>query len=195
MPQALPFAIREQIVKRRQAGQTCAQIAIELKVKKRTVEHICNRYRTRGEEGLSTNYSHCGPQQIAFETDIHQAALQMRREHPRWGGGLIRLQLNEPFAQRTLPSVRTLQRWFAREGLSPGRRRRPPVDLTRGKQPHAVWQVDAKERMRLADGSGTSVLDVTDEASGALMGAEVFPPLLLDADVREGGSGGDAHSV
>lgn len=195
MPRALPFALREQIVRLRQAGQTYAQIAATLRVKERSVEHLCKRYQARGEEGLSTGYSQCGPKQIAFDADIQQAALQMRREHPRWGGGLIRLQLMAQGAERALPSVRTLQRWFAAAGLTPARRIRPPVERTRGQEPHAVWEVDAKERMRLADGSGTSVLDVTDEASGALVGAEVFPPLLLDAGARGSGSGGDAGAV
>jgi transposase len=195
MPRALPFTLREQIVRLRQAGQTYAQIAASLQVKARSVEHLCKRYRARGEEGLSTDYSQCGPKQIAFDADIQQRALEMRREHPRWGGGLICLQLQELFAKRTLPCVRTLQRWFASAGLTPARRTRPPVERTRGEEPHAVWEVDAKERMRLADGTGTSVLDVTDEASGALVGAEVFPPLLLDAGAREGGSGGDAGDL
>src|SRR5579872_3593812 len=107
MPRALPFTLREQIVRLRQADQTYAQIAATLQVKERSVEHLCKRYRARGEEGLSNDYSHCGPKQIAFDADIQQKALEMRREHPRWGGGLVRLQLIAQFAARGLPCVRT----------------------------------------------------------------------------------------
>src|SRR5579872_1723910 len=153
MPRALSFALREQIVRLRQAGQTYAQIAAALAVKERSVAHLCKRHQVRGEAGLKPDYSPGGPKQIAFDAEIKQAALAMRREHSGWGGMLIRLQLREQWLTRSLPSVRTLQRWFARAGLSPTRRMRPPVDRARGQEPHAVWQVDAKERMRLADGT------------------------------------------
>ena len=54
---------------------------------------------------------------------------------------------------------------------------------------HEVWEMDAKERMRLLDGSGASTLAVTDEASGALLAAVVFPPVSLDP-----GGGGEGPS-
>ena len=116
---------------------------------------------------------------------MQETALALKREHPRWGAGLIRVELEQQFPQVALPSVRSLQRWFAEALLQPPRRKRPACVSRRAHQVHEVWQLDAKERMRLADGTGTCVLNISDEASGALLGALVFPPLPL-----ESGSGG-----
>jgi hypothetical protein len=89
--------------------------------------------------------------------------------------------LAEQYPATQLPSVRNLQRWFAQAGLAPVQSRRPPRVQQRGQEPHDVWQIDAKERLRLADGTGACVLNVTDEASRAALGASVFPPLPLGA--------------
>lgn len=62
----------------------------------------------------------------------------------------------------------------------------------RARTAHAVWDMDAKERMRLADGSGASTLAVTDEASGALLARVVFPPVSLDPGGGGPGPGGAA---
>ena len=59
--------------------------------------------------------------------------------------------------------------------------------VQRGQKVHQVWAVDAKERMRLVDGSDACWLVVTDEASGAILQAEHFPPETLDTD--EGNNG------
>jgi hypothetical protein len=69
------------------------------------------------------------------------------------------------------------------------------MERQRGKEPHAVWEIDAKERLQLGDGSASSVLSVTDEASGALLGATPFPPLSLEPGGGDGGAGGAAGAV
>jgi hypothetical protein len=48
---------------------------------------------------------------------------------------------------------------------------------------------------QLADGSGTSLLAATDEASGALLGVTVFPPLSLEAGADGTGASGDARPL
>ena len=42
--------------------------------------------------------------------------------------------------------------------------------------PHNIWQVDAKENLRLADSSEACYLTITDEHSGAGLEGLVFPP-------------------
>jgi hypothetical protein len=69
------------------------------------------------------------------------------------------------------------------------------MERQRGQEPHEVWEVDAKERLLLADGSGTSVLTVTDEASGALLGATPFPPVSLESGAADRGAAGAAAAV
>jgi hypothetical protein len=181
MPRALPLAVREQVVQRRQQGQALVEIAGQLGLSYRTVRQTWQRFRKQGAAGLAIHYERCGPRGIRFCAAIHQRALALKREHPRWGATLIRLQLAEEFADQSLPSPRTLQRWFRAAGLQGPRPHPPPVVRQRAKRVHEVWEVDAKERMRLGDGSASSVLTVTDEASGALLGVVAFPPLLLEA--------------
>jgi hypothetical protein len=160
-----------------------------LGLKYRSVRQIWYRYRQRGEAGLQTQYKQCG-RASPFPAAVHQTALALKGEHPRWGGGLIHLQLAEQFPGQRLPKERTLQRWFQQAGLQPARPQAPPVRRERAQAAHDVWEIDAKEQMRLAEGSGSSVLTVTDEASGALLGGVVFPPLPLGAGSSPGGTAG-----
>ena len=195
MPTPLPFALRQQIVQRHQQGEPLSAIAQALHVPPSTVRDWWHRFRDQGEAGLQTHYDRCGPKEPKAGAVIHQAALAKKREHPPWGAGLIRLELAAQFPGRHLPHPRTLQRWFRAAGLAPLRAQRPAMERQRGQEPHAVWEVDAKERLLLADGSGTSVLTVTDEASGALLGATPFPPVSLEPGVRPRRAAGPAGAV
>jgi transposase len=195
MPQPLPFPLRQELVRRHQQGETLLAIAQSLKAPYPTVRNWWRRYRQAGEAGLHTHYDRCGPQQPKAGTAIQQAALTMKRDHPPWGAGLIRLELAKQFPDQYLPQVRAIQRWFRAAGLQPPRAQRPPMERQRGKEPHEVWEMDAKERFRLADGTGTSVLCLTDEASGALLGATPFPPVSLEPGPAERGAAGAAGAV
>jgi len=186
MPRAIPYPIRQDIIQRHQAGHSLAAIAQELQLSYRTVRTFWRRYCASGDAGLQPSYARCGPQQRAFPPNLQHAARTFKRDHPRWGAGLIQLQLRKQFPSQPLPSWRTLQRWWQQDGLQPARRRAPPVARMRGQQPHEVWELDAKERIRLQDGSWSSVVSVVDEASGALLAARPFPPALLDPAASHG---------
>ncbi len=195
MPQPLPFALRQELVRRHQQGETLAALAHNLQIPPSTVRNWWQRFRRAGEAGLQTHYQRCGPQGPQAGPVVHQAALAMKREHPPWGAGLIRLELQKQFPDQPLPQKRAIERWIQKAGLQPARARRPPMARQRGKEAHAVWEIDAKERLRLGDGSESSVLSVTDEASGALLGATPFPPLPLDPGGTGSGAAGPAGPV
>lgn len=189
MPRALPLPLREQIVRRHQQGETLKAIAHALSVPYRTVRRWWHRHQEAGAAGLHTHYDRCGPKAPRAPAEVHAAALALKREHPPWGAGLIRLQLVARFEEADVPQVRALQRWFAAAGLQPVRTKQPPVPRERGQEGHAVWEMDAKEQIRLADGTGTSVLTVADEASGALLAATPFPPVsVVGGHPRRGAS-------
>ena len=195
MPRAIPYPIRQDIIQRHQAGQPLSAIAHELQLSYRTVRTFWQHYRMQGAAGLQTHYLHCGPAQRSFPSLLQDAANTLKREHPRWGAGLIQLQLRKQFGAQPLPSWRTLQRWWQQEGLQVARRRVPLPQRARGHRPHEVWELDAKERIRLQDGSWSCVLSVVDEASGALLDATAFPPALLDAGAAEQHPSLDASGV
>ena len=79
-----------------------------------------------------------------------------------------------------MPSVRALQQAFRRAGVNRPRPPRPSTPATpRATVPHQIWEVDAKERVRLASGQRVSWLAFTDEASGALLATPLSPPGAL----------------
>jgi transposase len=195
MPQPLPLAQRQELVRRHQQGEPLTTIADSLHAPYPTVRNWWRRFRDQGEAGLQTHYDRCGPQGPKAGPTVHQAALTLKREHPQWGGGRIRLELEGQFPDQPLPQVRALQRWFHQAGLQPARAKGPPVERQRAHAPHEVWQLDAKERLHLADGSGASLLTVTDEATGAILGAVPFPPVSLEPGGTAGGAGGLAGAV
>src|SRR5205823_6461377 len=142
----------------------------------RTVRGLIQRGRERGAGGLAPDPTHPGPPP---PHPAREAALRLRHEHPTWGAGVIRVWL-ERSGVTGVPGVREIQRWFAAAGLNPapgGRRPRPARPPAAA--PHETWQVDAAERMALADGSQASWLRVTDEFSGAVLWTAVFPPRAL----------------
>jgi transposase len=195
MPAPLPFALRQQIVHRHQQGETLVAIAQDLNHPLSTVRDWWRRFRDQGEAGLQTHYDRCGPRAPKTAPAAYQAALALKRAHPTWGAGLIRLQVQHQFPTEPWPKVRQLQRWFQQAGLQPPRAKRPPVPRQRAQQAHDVWQVDAKEGMHLADGTPTSVLTVTDEATGAILAVTPFPPVSLEPGAAAGGAAGVAGTV
>src|SRR5436309_1565649 len=125
MPRAIALAQREQIVALRNLGHSLVVIAQQLGLRYRTVRHLATAYRKHGPAGLAIRYDRCGQRETEFPAPLHQGALTLKREHPTWGGGLIRLQLGEPSCGEPLPSCPTLQPWFAKAGPHPARARQP----------------------------------------------------------------------
>src|SRR5207249_11886049 len=74
-----------------------------------------------------------------------------------------------------VPSARAFQRQFRRHGLArPLRSEVPPTPRQRALGPHDVWQMDASEPIRLADGTEVSWLRIVDEYTGAVLLTRVF---------------------
>lgn len=194
MPRAISLVQREDIVRRHQAGETVQAIATALQLSRWTVRHVWRRYRRLGPAGLPA----CRPGRVRgsrFARRIKRGTVFLKRLHPRWGAGLIRVLVGLRWPQEQLPTVRSLQRWFRQAGL-PGRTRRtPPAPRVWSSRAHGCWQMDAKERIRLADGRQVSWVGVTDEYSGAWLGATVFPPGLLRRAAARGRSGGPSELV
>jgi hypothetical protein len=151
-----------------------------------SVRAIWRHWEREGK--LAPNYEACSQRGPRKPVAIVQRALALKRDHPRWGAGLIRVLLSDEVDMEEIPSARSLQRWFRQAGLgrAPTVQRRTPV-VKRGQEVHEVWAVDAKERIRLADGSQVSWLAISDEASGAILHAAGFPPQALESHRTAGG--------
>jgi transposase len=195
MPQALAVELRQTIVERHLAGASLPAIARERGLSAWTVRTVWRRYRDRGEAGLRPDYAACGRPGPRHAPALYEAVLALRRAHPGWGAGLIRTEVAARFPARCLPHEATMRRWLREAELSrPPSPPRPP-DPPRSRQPHARWQLDATEQIALADGSRVSWLAASDEASGAMLGAVVFPLCPVDAGRGAGGASGARRVV
>lgn len=176
MPTAIAVPIRQQMIELRTQGKSYQQIAEQLSQSPHSVRGICRRWRKLGAAGLAPSYERCGHRQIHFARLMWRAAIYLKRRHPDWGGGFIRLQLQQRWSGQPIPCERTLQRWFRAAGVATPAARRPVgPPRERARQAHQCWQVDALSHQSLADGSSASWLTATDEASGAVLEGSVFP--------------------
>ena len=189
MPLPIALPIRQEIVRRHKQGQSLGRIARDLKLSYNTVRALWRRGRGSGPDALASRYHHRGRPARPDSRRSTRAACWFKRRHPSWGAGLIRVLLQERWPDQTIPSTRTLQRAFRAAGWSRPRRRSPPVVRHRGAAPHAVWQMDAVDGARLADGAAACWLTVSDEHSGAILLARLFPPRERELGAARRGPG------
>ncbi len=181
MPRSIPVPLRQSIYIRIQKGQDVPTIARALGLAPRTVRHLAQQLRQHGPNNLKPGYPRCGRPALPQPPPMVQLALNLRQVHPTWGAGLIRVVLHQHHPKTTLPSERTLQRWFCRTRQTPAPPgRRPAAAKVRASTPHEVWQMDAVEQLPLRTGAQVSWLRLIDECSGAVLHTEVFPPGLLE---------------
>jgi len=176
MPRALAVDLRQTVVERHQGGASLPAIARDLALSPGTVRTVWRRYRDRGEAGLAPDYAACGRSGPRYPAVLYDAACTLRREHPGWGAGLIRVLLGDAVPDQPVPHAATLRRWFREAGLGPPPRVPQPPAPPRTTVPHARWQLDATEQIALATGERVSWLAASDEATGAMLGAVGFPP-------------------
>jgi transposase len=176
MARPLPVPVRQNVFRRWQVGDSAADIAADLGLALRTVERLVRRFRQRGEQAIYPDYRPHRPHRSPVWDSARRAALALRQEHPRWGALLIRVVLRHRFADSSLACPRTLQRWFRRAGLGPAPKGRYPTSRAyrRASRPHAVWQMDAAEKLRLANGHCVCWLRIVDEHTGAVLLTVVF---------------------
>jgi hypothetical protein len=187
MPAALPFAVRQLIWEQHQAGHSRATIAAQVGCSPWTVRRILRAAKRAGSGPLPPAYPRCAHPGPRSPRLLVRAIHWLKRRHPTWGAGLIRTILAARWPDQPLPSMRTMQRWWAAAAPAP----RPTVDrppaqppLPRATAPHTVWQIDAVEQVSLADGSGACWLTISDEATGAVLSTTAFPPPVLVARAR-----------
>jgi putative transposase len=187
MPAAIGLKLRQEIIQRREAGETFAAIARRLEISYGTVRNIWWRYQQSGR--LTPNYAACVRTGIRKDEAVYERMIALKRAYPTWGAGLIWVELADEFGEDELPCERTLQRWFHRAGLVERsvKKRVRDMQVQRGRAVHAVWALDAKEQVLLADGSYASWVALTDEGSGAMLEARAFPPEEVECGRTAGG--------
>jgi transposase len=175
MPSPIANPIREAIIQRHQKGESLRSISDEMNLSYETVKNLWQHWLKTGR--IEPNYEQAKRRGTRQFQALCEQAIQLKRDHPRWGAQLIQMELQIESETR-LPSIRTLQRWFREAGVnrSANIQQQRVKTVQRGQRVHQVWAVDAKEAIRLQDGSWASWLVITDEASGAILTTRVFPP-------------------
>jgi Homeodomain-like domain len=177
MPRAVPLATRQEIVRRHRQGQTLLRIAADLHLPLATVRDLGRAFRDHGEDGLVIRYHACGQSTPGHPRAVLHRACPLERWHPTRGAGRVRVELLGWLDAASVPSPRTLQRAFQREGVNrPRRPQRPHTPRVRPEAPHDLWEVDAVEKKRLQTGEEVSWMAAVDVYSGALLAGELPPP-------------------
>jgi hypothetical protein len=159
-------------------GASASDIGRQLGLPLSTVRDLMRRVpQTEADQvpaAMLPRYQACGRRSLVAPP-LLESALELRRCHPRWGAGRIRVELSRMNCETDLPSERTIQRWLRKHGLAPARQGRSGTSIwQRAEHPHDVWEVDAADQKRLADGRMISWLRVVDECSGAVLHTHVF---------------------
>ena len=173
---AYDHAIREEALELYRSGKKKTEIAKKLGISYYTVLNWIKRYEQHGEAGLQPRYHKCGGSQKVSES-LKKEALNMKSDHPKWGAEYIRMKLVKSYPEAYIPSARQLRRYFRKSGIVEEASKLPCQ--ARGER----WarstfyrvQVDAKEQIQTGDGNYCSYLTYTDEYSGAVLDAFVFP--------------------
>jgi transposase len=136
------------------SGAKVTEVAAAMGVSRQSVHSWVTRYLAEGLAGLADRSHRPGscPHQVAGEVEVVVA--EMRRQHPKWGAKRMRLELLRRPPAVPVPSERTINRIFARQGLALPRPRRRPRDSYRRWQrpgPMQLWQIDIVGGVMIAD--------------------------------------------
>lgn len=115
MSEALNSLVREEIISLHESGQSNRKISLSVGCCIETVRTLVNRYKSEGSSGLLPRYKNCGQNSPKPDPVVYEKALSLRQKHESWGAGYIRMKLLEE--HETVPSERTLSRWFYKAGL------------------------------------------------------------------------------
>jgi transposase InsO family protein len=177
MPAATPPPTRQRILDLQQQGLGPPQIARLLSMPASTIRGLLRQWRQQPPgSGLEPHFQRCGRSLRPERLAVQQSCCAVRRQHPRWGAGRIRIALLDEYPKELVPPTRTLQLWLQQAGLAPTRLRHlVKKACQRAQEAHDVWQMDAVEHLLLLDQSAACWLRMTDEYSGAILATALFP--------------------
>jgi hypothetical protein len=179
MGQAKDAIMRRKIVEMHISGSKYAEIAIEFGINYHTVRTMCLRYKKEGDAGLIPRTANCGRSVKSESECTFRLVRLIAHFHPTWGVPYILVRIRKKYPSLTLQSVRHYQRRLKRHKKPMPKPVLPKMSSTeRSREPHACWQIDAKERIRFTDSGQNEgcFLNITDEQTASTLHAESFPP-------------------
>lgn len=121
MGRVISYDVRMKIIERKGSGSDSHSIASDYGISVSGVNKIWRKYLDQGKEAaLETKFSNCG--RISNFDEKIRAAVSIIRDNNQ-GASYVHSKLKARFPDDIVPSVRTLQRWWAEQGTSLPRRR------------------------------------------------------------------------
>ena len=159
---------RIEIMERCEKGEAVWRISRSLGWRGPTVRKWQNRARQQGRAGL---VSHMGrPKRGAlssFATEIREAIVRWRSQHPGWGPATLQAELarHPSLCGQKIPSTASISRFLQEHGFSQPREKHSP--LPSGEQqppglPHAVWEMDARGYQYVPDVGVVTLINLND---------------------------------
>lgn len=174
-----PVNERMHFVARLDGGERMTDLCVEFGISRKTGHKIWARYQGSGVLGLEDQSR--APKRIPHKTDaaIEEGLLEIRSQHPTWGGRKARDWLVEHKPEISWPAPSTITGIYKRHGLiGESRQRRPrpgrPAwsSLRVAENPNDVWCVDYKGQFRLGNREYCYPLTTSDLLSRYLLTVE-----------------------
>ncbi len=115
MGKAIAYAIRLKIVSRLQEGEKPEYLAEDFNCSVQVVKKIWKQYQENGEAALHTKYGNCG-RRSSYDEEVRLKADQIR--DGTQGGVYVHCKMLEQYPGEPVPSARTLQRWWKKQGTN-----------------------------------------------------------------------------
>lgn len=177
MGQAKDVLLRQQVASDHKLGDSYSSLAIRYGLSYNTIRTICMRYKELGAPGLIPRYANCGRQVAEGSERSFRLVRLLKHLHPTWGVGYLLVCIRQNYPELVLQSERHYQRRLASGGNILPKPQLPNSPLVeRSRLPHDTWQIDAKERIGMADGKERCFLNITDEKTASLLTAKGFSP-------------------
>jgi len=177
MAQAKDLLLRQQIASEHDKGATYSGLAQRYGMSYNTIRTICTRYKEFGVEGLVARYFNCGRSVVDGAERSFRLVRLIKHFHPAWGIGYILVRIRLAYPHLVLQSERHYQRRLSEDkSILPKPQLPSAGPAERSRLAHDTWQIDAKERIGMADGQERCFLNITDEKTAALLKAKGFSP-------------------
>jgi transposase InsO family protein len=151
-----------------------AELCRRYEISRQTGYKWLERYEQEGEAGLEEHSRAPLHHPQAMPTEVRDAVVNMRSQHPNWGPRKLRACLQRDTPRMVWPAASSIGDLLRREGLAHPRRKRkrtPPYTepLKHANAPNQVWCADFKGWFLTQDGVRCDPLTITDAYSRYLL--------------------------
>lgn len=169
-----PIDKRRLVISEKNKGKTLIEISTEQGISYSTTKRIWQSYRQLGDKGIELKYQNCGLSQPKYYL-IYRLSTWLKRRYPDWGAPYILTILRDRYPAEKFPTTRTLQNWFRVKAMNKTHMKRDMQKIEEVLHVHDCWQIDAREKIELADQTKACYLTTVDVKSGAVLEAPIFP--------------------